>query len=360
MPETGKVSEYLNELTAEPADDDLFDVTVLISTAPDVWQSQKMRYEEIKNASEGVAITADIIPVGDGSGIVDGQFKSGTLDGDEGYFAHKNWFTVDDYLIYHDANDGSGWFNSPEYLTFIVGQTIMDLTSDGAELAKGNSAMTVKIGNSISNDTGAKVLIHAETADDTKYALDITQNDVPETLIFRVRNDGLFFLKNGAGVNEFSTDGTLAGDSDDAVPTEKAVKTYVDAQSVGGWLGSETRIKIAPWDVVSYNDKDGVSIQDDGGVVNDAAAKITTMVTGVFIPTGYRATAFMINASANIAVELFESQIDDSTAVSKGSGNANTEVNITNVDSTTTNYLSIIIVEAGNDIYGGYITIEKI
>ncbi len=72
----------------------------------------------------------------------------------------------------------------------------------------------------------------------------------------------------------------------------------VDLGLVGGWYGSKTRIKIAPWDVVSYNDKDGVSIQDDGGVVNDAAAKITTMVTGVFIPTGYRATAFMINAVA--------------------------------------------------------------
>lgn len=32
----------------------------------------------------------------------------------------------------------------------------------------------------------------------------------------------------GTSVNEFSTDGTLAGNSDDAVPTEKAVKTYVD------------------------------------------------------------------------------------------------------------------------------------
>jgi len=36
-------------------------------------------------------------------------------------------------------------------------------------------------------------------------------------------------LSAGTGVNEFSTDGTLAGDSDDAVPTEKAVKAYVDA-----------------------------------------------------------------------------------------------------------------------------------
>lgn len=35
--------------------------------------------------------------------------------------------------------------------------------------------------------------------------------------------------KFGTGINEFSTDGTLAGNSDDALPTEKAVKTYVDA-----------------------------------------------------------------------------------------------------------------------------------
>ena len=36
-------------------------------------------------------------------------------------------------------------------------------------------------------------------------------------------------LPQGAAVSEFSTDGTLAGNADSAVPTEKAVKTYVDA-----------------------------------------------------------------------------------------------------------------------------------
>ena len=35
----------------------------------------------------------------------------------------------------------------------------------------------------------------------------------------------------GATINEFSTDGTLAGNSDVAVPTEQAVKTYVDTNS---------------------------------------------------------------------------------------------------------------------------------
>ena len=38
-------------------------------------------------------------------------------------------------------------------------------------------------------------------------------------------------LALGATVNEFSTDGTLAGNSDEAVPTEKAVKSYVDSNS---------------------------------------------------------------------------------------------------------------------------------
>ena len=40
-------------------------------------------------------------------------------------------------------------------------------------------------------------------------------------------------LNAGNSVNEFSTDGTLAGDSDTALPTEKAVKTYVDSQIAG-------------------------------------------------------------------------------------------------------------------------------
>lgn len=44
-----------------------------------------------------------------------------------------------------------------------------------------------------------------------------------------VQNDASIKLRNGGSVNEFSIDGTLAGNSDSAVPTEKAVKSYVDA-----------------------------------------------------------------------------------------------------------------------------------
>jgi len=44
-------------------------------------------------------------------------------------------------------------------------------------------------------------------------------------------SEGLFSLKQGIGIDEFSTDGTLTGDSDNAVSTEKAVKTYVDTHT---------------------------------------------------------------------------------------------------------------------------------
>ena len=41
----------------------------------------------------------------------------------------------------------------------------------------------------------------------------------------------------GASVNEFSTDGSLSQNSDQKVPTQRAVKTYVDSVSeVGGTL----------------------------------------------------------------------------------------------------------------------------
>lgn len=42
-------------------------------------------------------------------------------------------------------------------------------------------------------------------------------------------------------INEFSIDGTLAGNSDTAIPTEKAVKTYIDLAVAGAGGGAVTK-----------------------------------------------------------------------------------------------------------------------
>ena len=39
---------------------------------------------------------------------------------------------------------------------------------------------------------------------------------------------------NGAVISEFSTDGTFSADSDNIVPTQKAIKTYITSQIGGG------------------------------------------------------------------------------------------------------------------------------
>jgi len=71
----------------------------------------------------------------------------------------------------------------------------------------------------LDNDTKIQV---EESADE-----DIIRFDVAGTQEVQMDANGLK-LKTGADINEFSIDGLLAGNSDDVIPTEKAVKTYSD------------------------------------------------------------------------------------------------------------------------------------
>jgi hypothetical protein len=60
-----------------------------------------------------------------------------------------------------------------------------------------------------------------------------TTNGASVVVAMTINPAGTIKFANGTSINEFSTDGTLGGDSDLAVPTEKAVKAYVDAELSG-------------------------------------------------------------------------------------------------------------------------------
>jgi len=68
-------------------------------------------------------------------------------------------------------------------------------------------------------------------------------------------SDGALTLATGASVNEFSTDGTLSGDSDSVVPTEKAIKTYVDTTRFT-YSGINDADYATPswWELICYTD----------------------------------------------------------------------------------------------------------
>jgi hypothetical protein len=63
-------------------------------------------------------------------------------------------------------------------------------------------------------------------------------------------NDGKFSLRTGVRVDEISTDGTLAGNADDVLVTEKAIKTAIDAIPAGGNVsntGTPVNNQVAVW-----------------------------------------------------------------------------------------------------------------
>ena len=97
----------------------------------------------------------------------------------------------------------------------------------------------------------------------------------------------------------------------------------------------------------------------NGLSVKDASDELYAFIP---IPTGYKATHVKISGNSSDGITVYECQISSNSSVSKGSGNVNTELNITDVNSTSTNYLKIYVaVNSANDlIYGGYVTIAPI
>ena len=118
-------------------------------------------------------------------------------------------------------------------------------------------------------------------------------------------------------------------------------------------------------------------VNDDGGNTKFGVGYIEVAGTGygmrspnsnaelfafVSIPEGMKATHVNIHAKSTYATEVFEVQIDATTVSSKGTGNCNTNLDITDVNATATNFLAIMVsITATTDkVYGGTVTIAAI
>jgi hypothetical protein len=97
-------------------------------------------------------------------------------------------------------------------------------------------------------------------------------------------------MTNGAAIDEFSIDGTLAGNSDLAVPTEKAVKTYVDANGGGpvAYAAANDLVNIGGGSGEAFST---LSITSDGGVYQILAYAYIAFTTTATTP----AAIFEIN-----------------------------------------------------------------
>jgi len=152
------------------------------------------------------------------------------------------------------------------------------------------------------NDSDTKIEVE-QSADEDKVR--ITTAGTQRALI---DSNGMA-LQSGIDVNEFSTDGTLGGNSDDAVPTEKAVKTYIDGliTSKHAFLvtksGLQTNITADGYNKLITLDTE---ILDQGN--NFASSQFTAPVSGFYqLSMNMGIIRYLDSAAAEIRVQIITS-----------------------------------------------------
>jgi len=209
-----------------------------------------------------------------------------------------------DQLTYPNKNTGDQWFASEatEVKTkFNSNATQIDtdlgLKFDkvGGEVTGNTQLVTDGLGTSaspnlllgsagLSPQIGLYQLAGANT---NRLGVSIGGSQVAEFIYnsTAVPYNSTFKLSAGTAIGEFSTDGTMADDSNQKVPTEKAVRTYVDANS-GQFdrTGTILTTKVAGDDLeiggqiraTALNTGDNILTTDTSGNLQESGAKVET------------------------------------------------------------------------------------
>ena len=182
----------------------------------------------------------------------------------------------------------------------------------------------------------------------------------------------------GAAVLIFNSSGTLGGLADgssgEVLTTNGAgVLSWAAASGGGGssdgWHGSTTLLKVMPSefmandDAPSRNGYKGLYIEDD--TINYLGVRIhhtsTEMYVQKAIPTGYKATHVHVYASSSTSSAVIVHSFNHTTGAisSKGSGDFNSSIDITDITSAATSNINIKLLPASTSttIYGADITL---
>jgi hypothetical protein len=185
----------------------------------------------------------------------------------------------------HDGISENTTARHAESHTITSHNDVTDATGANLEELTGGGDTTLHDHDGISENTGARhaeshnIASHNDTTATGAELNTLTDNSVANTLhrhselvasdgapdpAFSINATGYATFPAGTGINEFSIDDTLGGNSDNAVPTEKAVKTYVDA--IGGGAGG------LAWELIAAND---TAAADEGFLINASGGDVT-------------------------------------------------------------------------------------
>jgi len=222
-------------------------------------------------------------------------------------------------LIGNDAGRGAGAGGSDSYYNCLIG-------SESGRDATGNSNVMVGRQAGLSNTTGSGNVFlgnqagYSETGSNKLY---IDNSTTASPLIYgdfsanSVKVNGSLAVSTGAAVNEFSIDGTMASNSDAALPTEKAVRTYVSSyvSANGDNLGSHIatqNIRLSGYYLSNDGGNEGVFVDTGGdvgigtGSPGNNRLKVTGINSGITGAAGY----FSNTNTAGIGLSAFATTTD--------------------------------------------------
>jgi len=150
-------------------------------------------------------------------------------------------------------------------------------TADGDDYIDWRSEVISRVAIS-TTDHNSLTGLQGGTADEYYHLNSADYTELTEWLDnVTLGSDGKLTLVSGEAINEFSSDGTLAGDSDLAVPTEKAVKTYIDALVINDLLDVDFDSGTpADNDVLTYDNASGKWKAEASSGGTDEKAKVSS------------------------------------------------------------------------------------
>lgn len=172
------------------------------------------------------------------------------------------------------------------------------------------------------------------------------------------------------GINTVGAMAPIAdGASGEFLKTDgSGVLSWSTAGGGGGWFGSTTIIKVMPSEWIKNDDylRYPVIVEDDTidslGVRAPSASN--ELYAFIVIPEGFKATHVKVSASASTsnAVEALQFNHRTGATSSKGTGDFNAAIDITDITSSTTANIVIKLIPASATtvIYGGEVTIAAV
>ena len=184
--------------------------------------------------------------------------------------------------------------------------------------------------------------------------------------IMLAANSDVVILSNRAsnGTVQIRANSSTAGGSGEVtVVTVEDDKVTIsqDLDVTGNVLPGITQVKIFAKDFIPDDAGRPAMIDDTGSdrwLESHGTAKL---YANVEIPVGFKATHVHIYGSGTSAMTVYEADVNSKTVTSKGTGNIGTNLNITDVNSDSTNYILIELAQAsGEEVYRGIMTIAKV